>query len=142
MPDYDFTDVPDIQEYDLLPQGVYQCRLEEVRERQTSSGYEQWGLGFVVETGPHKRSYVWDDMNHSPKATQRVKKICSSLGLDASGKLSVTQEAIKGRSCLLTVGIREYNGKKRNFVPFDGYAPTDGGAEGHTVGEEERKTPF
>ena len=126
MPKIDFNHVDDVQDFSPLPDGQYLCRLAEVEEAATQYGDEMWKLRFVVESGPHRGRYIFDNMVFSDAALKRVKLICSRLGLDVSGELDVTPALIKGRTCYITVESEEYedqegNTKWRNVVPFAGY---------------------
>lgn len=126
MPKIDFNRVDDVQDFSPLPDGQYLCRVAEVEEAATQYGDEMWKLRFVVESGPHRGRYIFDNMVFSDAALKRVKLICSRLGLDVSGELDVTPALIKGRTCYITVESEEYedqegNTKWRNVVPFAGY---------------------
>ena len=126
MPKIDFNHVDDVQDFSPLPDGQYLCRVAEVEEASTQYGDEMWKLRFVVESGPHRGRYIFDNMVFSDAALKRVKLICSRLGLDVSGELDVTPALIKGRTCYITVESEEYedqegNTKSRNVVPFAGY---------------------
>jgi len=131
MPRIDFNRVDDVQDFSPLPDGRYLCRLAEVEEAATQYGDEMWKLRFVVESGPHRGRYIFDNMVFSDAALKRVKLICSRLGLDVSQELDLTPALIKGRSCYVTVETEEYedyegNTKQRNVVPFAGYDRADG----------------
>ena len=131
MPRIDFNRVDDVQDFSPLPDGRYLCRLAEVEEAATQYGDEMWKLRFVVESGPHRGRYIFDNMVFSDAALKRVKLICSRLGLDVSRELDLTPALIKGRSCYVTVETEEYedyegNTKQRNVVPFAGYDRADG----------------
>ena len=131
MPRIDFNRVDDVQDFSALPDGRYLCRLAEVEEAATQYGDEMWKLRFVVESGPHRGRYIFDNMVFSDAALKRVKLICSRLGIDVSGELDLTPALIKGRSCYVTVETEDYedyegNTKQRNVVPFAGYDRADG----------------
>jgi hypothetical protein len=130
MPRIDFSTVEDAQDFSPLPDGKYLCRLAEVEEAGTQYGDEMWKLRFVVAEGPHKGRRIFDNMVFSEAALKRVKLICSRLGLDVSGELDLTPEAIKDRTCYVTVETDEYEEdegkmKRRNIVPFAGYERAD-----------------
>jgi len=156
MPRIDFNRVDDVQDFSPLPDGRYLCRLAEVEEAATQYGDEMWKLRFVVESGPHRGRYIFDNMVFSDAALKRVKLICSRLGLDVSRELDLTPALIKGRSCYVTVETEEYedyegNTKQRNVVPFAGYDRADGtpataapkaGNPGSTEDDSEEDLPF
>lgn len=130
MPRIDFDTVDDVQDFSPLPDGKYLCRVTEVEEAATQYGDEMWKVRFVVDAGPHRGRYIFDNMVFSEAALKRVKLICSRLGLNVSGALDLTSASIKGRSCYVTVETEEYedqegNTKRRNVVPFAGYERAD-----------------
>lgn len=139
MPELDFTQIDDVQDFSPLPEGTYQCRLAEVGETATKKGDEMWRLRFEVAKGEHAGRYVFDNVVFSGAAQSRVKLICASLGLDVSRKLSLTPSMLHGRACLVRVVTEEYvdekgNTKTRNKVPFAGYEPLV--AEQHDAEED------
>lgn len=156
MPRIDFNNVDDVQDFSPLPEGKYLCRLAEVEEAATQYGDDMWKLRFVVESGPHRGRYIFDNMVFSEAALKRVKLICSRLGLDVSGEIDLTPSLIKGRTCYVTVDIEEYedqegNLKKRNVVPFAGYeradqtapsTPPTKAAQGAQEDDSEEDLPF
>lgn len=134
MPKIDFNRVDDVQDFSPLPDGRYLCRVAEVEEASTQYGDEMWKLRFVVESGPHRGRYIFDNMVFSDAALKRVKLICSRLGLDVSRELDVTPKLVKGRTCYVTVETEDYedqegNTKQRNVVPFAGYERADQAAK-------------
>lgn len=139
MPKIDFNHVDDVQDFSPLPEGKYLCRIAEVEEASTQHGDEMWKLRLVVESGPYRGRYIFDNLVFSSAALKRVKLICGRLGLDVSGELELTPSLIKGRGCYVTVGTEEYEDhggitKKRNVVPFAGYERGDqAAASGPTV---------
>ena len=130
MPKIDFSKVDEVQNYSPLPDGRYLCRVAEVEQATTQHGDEMWKLRFLVEAGPHRGRYIFDNMVFSEAAMKRVKLLCSRLDLNAAGELDLTPALIKGRTCYLTVETEEYEDgegmtKKRNVVPFAGYERAD-----------------
>jgi len=131
MPKIDFDNVDDVQDFSPIPDGKYLCRVAEVEEATTQYGDEMWKLRLVVESGPHRGRYIFDNMVFSEAALKRVKLICSRLGLIVSGELDLKPSVIKGRTCYVTVETEEYEDhegrtKRRNVVPFAGYDRAEG----------------
>lgn len=142
MPKINFRDVDDVQGFTPLPEGKYLCRLVEVEESSTQYGDEMWRLRFVVESGPQRGRYVFDNMVFSAAAMKRAKLICSRLGLDVAGELDLKPAAIQGRLCSVMVEIEEYQDQEgqtrfRNVVPFAGYESAETKQAGRPKGEEE-----
>ena len=126
MPRIDFNSVDDVQDFAPLPDGKYLCRVAEVEEAATQYGDEMWKLRLVVETGPQRGRYIFDNLVFSDAAMKRVKLICSRLGLDVSGEIELTPALIRGKSCYVTVETEDYEDqegttKRRNRVTFAGY---------------------
>ena len=151
MPKINFKNVDDVQDFSPLPEGKYRCRVAEVEETSTQYGDEMWKLRLVVESGPHRGRYIFDNLVFSKAALKRAKLICSRLGLDVSGEIDVTPALVKDRTCDVTVNIEEYedqegNLKTRNVVPFDGYERADAkapaGEGGGTEDDSEDDLPF
>ena len=144
MPRIDFSRVDDAEDYSLLPDGSYPCRLVEVAEARTQHGDEMWKLRFLVESGVHQGRYIFDNLVFSPAALKRVKLICSRMGLDVSGTLDLTPSQIEGRHCRVTVESEAYEDregrtKRRNVVPFAGYESIEAGAG---ESNEDESLPF
>lgn len=147
MPKIDFSTVEDAQDFSPLPEGKYLCRLAEVEETGTQYGDEMWKLRFVVAEGPYQGRRIFDNMVFSEAAMKRVKLMVSRLGLDVSGEIDLTPEAIKGRTCYVTVETDEYEDdegktKKRNVVPFAGYERADDATVEHDEDDSEENMPF
>lgn len=133
MPKIDFDNVDDVQDFSPIPDGKYLCRVAEVEEATTQYGDEMWKVRLMVESGPHRGRYIFDNMVFSDAALKRVKLICSRLGLNVSGELDLKPSVIKGRTCYVTVETEEYEDhegrtKRRNVVPFAGYDRAEGSA--------------
>lgn len=130
MPKIDFSQIDDVQDFSPIPPGRYLCRLVEIEESKTQHDDEMWNLRFEVIEGEHRGRVVFDRLVFSQAALKRVKLICSRMGIDVSGPVSLTPAMMKGKTCFLTVQIEEYlddeeNAKKRNTVPFAGYERAD-----------------
>lgn len=130
MPKVDFNKVDDVQDFSPLAEGKYKVRVAEVEESSTQYGDEMWKLRFAVAEGPCKGRYIFDNLVFSEAALKRAKLICARLGLDVKGEVDLTPSMLKGKTCVLTVEIEEYEDhegkpKKRNVVPFAGYEKAD-----------------
>jgi len=142
MPRIDFPSIPNVDEFDLMPDGKYACHLEEVEEDVTKRGDEMWRLRFTVDEGEHSGRLIFDNMVFSPKAMPRAKLICQCLGLDVSQSSDLNPEDLIGRRCVISVITQDYQDnsgqeKQRNQVPWNGYefAPD-------AVGGDEGDPPF
>lgn len=125
----DFDQVNDAEDYSPLPDGQYLCELVEVEEATTRDGNEWWKLRFEVLKGEYQGRRIFDSLFFSDKALKRVKLILNRLGLDVSGRLKLTPELLQGRKVYIEVETEDYEDqegktRKRNKVPFAGYAGT------------------
>jgi hypothetical protein len=130
MPQIDFTRVDDVQDFTPVPAGRYLVRVDEITERETQHGDDMWGLRHVILEGPHTDRYLFDNLVFSPAALPRLKLVCKAVGLNVSGQLDLTPQLVRGRTCLVTADIDEYEDeeghtKTRNVIPFAGYAPAE-----------------
>lgn len=129
------VDFDGIQDIGPLPGGVYLCSLDDVEISLTKGGHEMWKLAFRVQEGLHQGKYIHDNLPFTRKALPRVKALCTSLGVDVSGKKELTPEMIRGRKCRVTVRTESFDGRTRAKVPFDGFAPASGGTLDKDEGE-------
>lgn len=142
MPEIDFPNIEDHEEYPILPDGTYLCCLTKIDDtRKTNNGNEMWGLTFtVLEDGEYIGQKIFDNMPFSQAALKRVKLICSALGLPTDKAMDIKPDSILEKKVFIdtTIEIFEHNGKmrKKNVIPFAGY---------HRVksnGMEEEDVPF
>lgn len=105
----------------LLPEGKYLVRVIGVREKTTRSGDVMWQLTLSVQDGEHEGAHLWDNVIFSQKALRRAKLIFSSLGFITEGEQELTPDMLKGRRCIVSVLVEEYEGRERNAVAFWGY---------------------
>ena len=49
----DFSSVNDAESFVSCPEGVYVCRVVEVREGRTREGHPRWGMRLHVADGPY-----------------------------------------------------------------------------------------
>lgn len=147
----DFSDVGDAESYVSVPEGVYVCRVAEVREGLTREGHPRWALRLEVAGGEYTgRTAAWDALIWSPRGLPRVKAVLARLGFDVSGRLRLEPHELVGRSVRAELRIEERedpvsgNRVSRLRVPYMGYAPLDpqeGGGDG-SAGDGAEETPF
>lgn len=86
----DFTSVDDAQSFVSIPEGVYVCRIAEVREGVTREGSPRWSLRLEVAEGEHAgRTAAWDSLIFSERGLPRVKLVLERLDFDVSGSLDL-----------------------------------------------------
>ena len=125
MPKVNMSKVKDTDGFEPIPDGDYKAVVEQVHERQSKSGDEQWGVEWRIIEGVHVGRKVFDNLTFNDKSMWRVKLVCSRLGLDVSGEIDLTPEMIRGKQCLITVIETEYNGKPTNNIVANGFTPLD-----------------
>ena len=126
MPKINFDEIPDHGNgFRLAPEGQYLARVKNVEEKNTRNGDLMWSILLEIAKGDFSGTWVYDNLVFSHKALSRVKMVCKALGLETKGEVDLRKEAFIGRSCLIDVGIKEFNGKERNNVSFDGYHSAD-----------------
>ena len=81
----------------------YLCRVEEVKEGETQHGEEMWTLKLLVVEGEYLGRVIFDNMPFSKAALQRVKFICTHLGLDVSEESELVSSKLLGRTAYVTV---------------------------------------
>lgn len=147
MPVIDFSDVPDNGDYSPLPDGWYECRLENVVPREGKNG-EFYSLEFVVEKGKLAGRKIFDSMHFTENALGRVKLICARLGMDVTGRVEISPQKLEGRRVMVQVaGTEEYINKEglrreRNIVPFAGYRELEDSAKPAESTQDDSNLPF
>ena len=135
MPQLNFGEIDDAEDFTPVPIDRYLCRLSEIVERSTKNGDELWSLKWEIITGKYQGRFIFDNLVFSETALKRVKLVCSRLGLDVSGEINLTPDLLTGRQAYLNIEIEQYESEKdgktksRNTVPFAGYEHYGGGEE-------------
>ncbi len=128
----DFSTVGDVESFVSVPEGVYVCRVAEVREGQTRDGNPRWALRLEVAEGDFAgRTAAWDGLVWSERGLPRVKTVLERMGFEVSGKLEITPSDLHGRQIRVQLLIEEredpLSGRRivRLRVPYLGYGPVD-----------------
>ena len=134
----DFSDIGDVESYVSVPEGVYVCRIAEIREGVARNGSPRWALRLEVADGEYAgRTAAWDGLHWSERGLPRVKKILARLGFDVSGTLDVEPADLEGRRVKVQLLAEEredpLTGQRiaRLRVPYLGYEAV-----------EEERAPF
>lgn len=133
MPNIDFGNISEAEEFTPVPPGRYLCELIKIEEKSTDNGNEMWNLKFEIKQGDQKGRYIFDRLIFSTAAMPRVKLICSRFGLDVSGEINLDPGMIAGKFIYVTAEKDSYykDGKQipTTKVPFAGYEHFGGGEE-------------
>jgi hypothetical protein len=124
----DFSSVEDVESFVSVPEGVYQCRVAEVREGLARDGSTRWALRLEVVEGAHAgRTAAWDGLTWSERGLRRVKHVLDKLGFDVSGRLELSSNDLVDRQARVQLTLEEredpLTGVKqvRLRVPYLGY---------------------
>ena len=131
----DLTEVPDLQSFISVPEGVYVCRIAEVRAGVTRDGSPRWAMRLEVADGEFAgRTAAWDALNWSERGLPRAKAVLERLGYDVSSTLELEPEDLVGRRVEATLVAEErvdpVTGQRiENLkVPYMGYEPAPAAA--------------
>jgi hypothetical protein len=130
---FDFSQVEDIDSYVSIPEGVYVCRVAEVREGLSRDNSVRWSYRLEVVDGEYAgRTAGWDSLTWSDRGIRRVKRVLETLGLDVSGHLEVQPSDLIGLQARVVFQTEEredaFTGRHtlRLRVPYAGYSPLAG----------------
>lgn len=126
---FDFSQVDDIDSYVSIPEGVYACRIAEVREGLSRDNSVRWSYRLEVVDGEYAgRTAGWDSLTWSDRGIRRVKRVLETLGLDVSGRLEVQPSDLIGLQARVAFQTEEredaFTGRHtlRLRVPYAGYS--------------------
>ncbi len=127
---YDFSMVEDKESWVVVPEGVYVCRVAEVRPGQARDGSERWRMRLEVAEGEWAgRTAAWDSITWSERGIHRVKRVLQALGFDVRGEVELAPEDLVGRYARVVLEPEQWEdpvtGKTqlRLAVPYLGYSP-------------------
>jgi hypothetical protein len=118
----DLSDVPDEQEYPVIPRAVYPALVDDLTFGYSqSSGNPMWTWRFEVSDGEHTGHKLFFHTPFVENMMPRVKKVLARIAPELlSGPFNPEQVAMEGsligRACRIRVDIRPYQGKQRNNV--------------------------
>jgi hypothetical protein len=126
----DFSSVEDVESFAAVPEGVYVCRIAEVRDGVTRDGSPRWAVRLEVAEGDYAgRTAAWDGLVWSERGLPRVKSILAHLGFDVGGPLELDPTELVGRRIAAHFQTEEredpLTGRRmvRLRVPYMGYSP-------------------
>jgi hypothetical protein len=132
---FDFSTVEDRDSFVTVPEGVYVCKIEEVRVGNSKDGSERWSLRLGVAEGKFAgRTAGWDSITWSERGIYRVKKVLEALGIEANGPVEIEHTDLVGLLARVQLDLEQWedplSGRTqiRLRVPYLGYSAVDGPA--------------
>ena len=124
---YDFSLVEDEDNLATIPEGVYLCRVAEVRDGRARDGSVQWGIRLEVAEGEYAgRTAAWDRLTWSERGVRRVKRVLAALGFDVDGPLEIAPEDLVGRAARVAARPPRRAGQRGAPGPVAGARPQAG----------------
>ena len=124
----DLSKVDDVESFVSIPEGIYLCRVADVRATSTREGSPRWGLRLEVVEGDYAgRTAAWDSLIFSERGLPRVKQVLARLGFDVSGTIEIVPNDLRdlrARVQFLTEEREDpLTGRRvtRLRVPYSGY---------------------
>jgi hypothetical protein len=110
--------------YEPLPDGVYELKVVESEPTMSSTGKVMFKVKTEVQSGPHARRLVWDNIVISPENPKSMGIFFSQMGSLGLGKEFFGQQpsneqiasGMKDRVFRGQVGKRTWNGQDRNEI--------------------------
>jgi hypothetical protein len=86
----DLSKVDDVESFVSIPEGIYLCRVADVRATSTREGSPRWGLRLEVVEGDYAgRTAAWDSLVFSERGLPRVKQVLDRMGFDVRGPVDL-----------------------------------------------------
>ncbi len=128
----DFSEVDDVQSFVSVPEGIYLCRIAEVREGLTREGHPRWSFKLEVAEGEYAgRTAAWDGLSWTPRGLPRAKQVLSLLGFDVTGVVEMQPADLMGLQVRAELIPEEredpLTGRRvvRLRVPYNGYGAVE-----------------
>lgn len=112
----DFSDMPDNDEMDMLPEGQYRAMVKETKAGTSGTGNDKVDLTFVItEEGPYEGWNQWYTITSSYKARHFTRRALVALGYEFDGLNSkgvIDLDQTIGNECILVVEHQQYTPDK------------------------------
>ena len=129
---YDMSQVEDKDSFASVPEGIYECKVSEVRVSTARDGSERWSMRLVVVDGDYAgRTAAWDSITWSERGVVRVKRVLEALGFDVGGEVDLQAKDLEGLRARVQVVLEQYEdavsgrAQERMTVPFAGWGPVE-----------------
>lgn len=111
------------RDFSVIPEGIYDAKIEDVEERTSRSGNRYKRLTFRLfgdraEKENVARRMVWDNLVLLEQVEWKIQNLLYACGLPYEGTVTLSDnwKELIGRELKLGIGIGEYQGQKRNEV--------------------------
>jgi hypothetical protein len=111
------------RDFSLIPEGIYDAKIEDVEERTSQSGnrYKRLTfrlLGEKAEKENVSRRMVWDNLVLLEQVEWKIQNLLYACGLPYEGTVTLSDNwaELVGRELKIGIGIGEYQSQKRNEV--------------------------
>ena len=120
---YNFEDNNKDKSFSLIPDGIYDARVEAVEERVARSNNHYKQITFRL-FGPHAEKVkinnrlIWDNLVLLQQVEWKIQNLLYACGLPYEGTVTLSDgwEELIGKELKLGIGSEEYQGQKRNDV--------------------------
>ncbi len=126
---FDFDSIDEVDSFAIVPEGIYEVRVGEVREGHSRDGSTRWSMRLEVAEGDLAgRTAAWDSLTWSERGVHRVQQVLLALGLDATGEIEIEKEDLIGLQARVQLILEEsedgLTGRRRVRlrVPYHGFA--------------------
>lgn len=112
-------------DYAPIPEGVYELKIVESAPAMSSTGKVMFKVKSEVQSGPHARRLVWDNIVVSPENPKSMNIFFLQMGSLGLSREYFSQQqpnndqiasAMKDRLFRGQIGIRHWNGKDSNEI--------------------------
>lgn len=111
-------------DYAPIPEGVYELKIVESVPAMSSTGKVMFKVKSEVQSGPHARRLVWDNIVISPENPKSMNIFFLQMGSLGLSREYFSQQpnndqiasAMKDRLFRGQIGVRQWNGQDRNEI--------------------------
>lgn len=111
------------RDFSLIPDGIYDARIEDVEERTARSGNRYKRLTFRLfgeraEKEKVARRMIWDNLVLLEQVEWKIQNLLYACGLPYEGTVTLSDNwsELIDKELKLGIGTSEYQGQKRNEV--------------------------
>lgn len=141
------TNWDDVQDNDfpVVPEGTYSLFIVDMTETFTKTGDVMWKCQFeIIDNEQYAGVKIFTNFIHNTGGMGKLKKLYSACSmLDVIPLLNIDVSDLIGQKVKAEVFIgKEYQGKKRNEIPYAGFSEYEGTADQTTQEVNKDEIPF